>query len=85
MNVNYPTEYAMKSNTCNRVLNNGIVCGKLCVYIKCSRCEKYESKPKCSYILKRGKRHGEECNKPCSITNEYCSIHSVKKTNVIFY
>jgi len=78
VNVNYPTKYAMKSNTCNRILKNGNICGKLCVYTKCCTCENYERKPKCSYTLKRGKRKGEKCGKPHLSTNKYCSAHSVK-------
>lgn len=78
MFVNIPNKYVMKTNKCCRIMNSGSACGKPSVNEKCSRCEKYESKPKCTYIMKRGNRKGQECGKPYLKINKYCSLHSLK-------
>lgn len=75
--VNFPVEYAMKTNHCNRKLvNNDKICGKLCVHEYCSRCQKIIDKPSCEYILTRGKNKGNTCGKICKANTTKCSLHT---------
>lgn len=73
--VNFPLEYAMKTNHCLRYLNKkNDLCGKLCVHEYCTRCQKIKDKPSCNYVMKRGKNKGNNCGKLCK-SGTRCGLH----------
>jgi len=76
MYVNYPEEYAMKTNKCKRILAyKNIPCNKLCVKDYCTKCQVLMSKPLCNYIKKKGKFKGTQCGKICNENTNKCRLH----------